>query len=87
MLAAGAKHITSGSVLQQRPIKGAATLRALLSDSYSLSTKQTHTRPRGILLDHCKNHGPPSRQRQQGKLFIKALGATGATGKEERGGK
>ena len=65
----------------QRPVKGAATLRALLSDSYSLSTKQTHTRPRGILLDHCENHGPPLRQRQQGKLFINALGAKGATGK------
>lgn len=45
----------------QRPIQGAATLRALLSDSYSLSTKQTHTRSRRILLDHCENHGPPSR--------------------------
>lgn len=58
--------------------------RASLSDSYSLSTKQTHTSLREILLDHCENHRPPSRQRQHGKLFINALGATGATGKEKR---
>ena len=58
--------------------------RASLSDSYSLSTKQTHTRLREILLDHCENHRPPSRQRQHGKLFINALGAKGATGKEKR---
>lgn len=62
--------------------------RASLSDSYSLSTKQTIIISlREIFAsDHCEPQATP-RQRQHGKLFINALGATGATGKEKREGR
>ena len=44
----------------QRPIQGAATLRALLSDSYSSSTKHTHTQgPEGSCLTTARATGHP----------------------------